>query len=357
MDKKQVEILDEIEKCVDSATRNPLRPKSVKASLREYFISKISERDAEIERKARIDELDRFSQELEVSNRSQNPAGPFEYTERRKKYLQSQSEKAKGNDTATGATALRGSDTSEAEKSAKSSDASETYKNYKLCYVKNHVAYFTLLPLSQQCGDDWDDAPYEHNAGYPYDDKGPILEIPFSGEFKEPRDGHINSPYSVESINRKEAPWLVNGKRKLYAGASPKEFFDFIGKKAEDSAEALKSSTAVGKESNRSVKVGEDAPSMCCRQSLSCGGAILEIADGGKGICINCIDRLPKPINWTPALLAEACEKLAEDKEICSGISNNAGLEADDEYNQPEYRIRDCLKSEAMRLRKRVKKE
>ena len=30
-------------------------------------------------------------------------------------------------------------------------------------------AFFTEVPLSDQWGDDWDDAPYEHNAEEPYD--------------------------------------------------------------------------------------------------------------------------------------------------------------------------------------------
>ena len=39
---------------------------------------------------------------------------------------------------------------------------------YKLCYVSNGVLYFTNKELSEQWGDDWNDHPYEHNAGEPY---------------------------------------------------------------------------------------------------------------------------------------------------------------------------------------------
>ena len=38
----------------------------------------------------------------------------------------------------------------------------------KLCYVEGNIAYFTTQDLDKQWGDDWDDAPYEHNAGLPY---------------------------------------------------------------------------------------------------------------------------------------------------------------------------------------------
>ena len=34
---------------------------------------------------------------------------------------------------------------------------------------KEFMAYFTPVSLDEQWGDDWDDAPYEHNAGIPYD--------------------------------------------------------------------------------------------------------------------------------------------------------------------------------------------
>lgn len=36
-----------------------------------------------------------------------------------------------------------------------------------LCYVDGGKAYFTTQKLEDQWGDDWDDAPYEHNAGIP----------------------------------------------------------------------------------------------------------------------------------------------------------------------------------------------
>lgn len=42
---------------------------------------------------------------------------------------------------------------------------------YKLCHVERNFAYFTRLPLDEQWGDDWNDAPYEHNAGTPYDEE------------------------------------------------------------------------------------------------------------------------------------------------------------------------------------------
>lgn len=87
-----------------------------------------------------------------------------------------------------------------------------------LCYVRGTFLYFTTQALFDQWGDDWNDAPYEHNAGspYPYDEhdarrgKAPwsILCVAWSGPFETPADGHLNSPWSVERINRGEVPWL-----------------------------------------------------------------------------------------------------------------------------------------------------
>lgn len=42
------------------------------------------------------------------------------------------------------------------------------FDNYVLCFVKGNRAYFTRKDLDEQWGDDWDDRPYEYNAGEPY---------------------------------------------------------------------------------------------------------------------------------------------------------------------------------------------
>lgn len=83
-----------------------------------------------------------------------------------------------------------------------------------LCYVEDHTAYFTTQELSEQWGDDWDDAPYEHNAGRPYapyverdynDDGTPkweIHEVMFRSVLETPAErAGGNSAYSVRDIN------------------------------------------------------------------------------------------------------------------------------------------------------------
>lgn len=102
-----------------------------------------------------------------------------------------------------------------------------------LCYVSGCFAYFTTQELSKQWGDDWDDAPYEHNAGEPYKpvksykflnksnstweegsdytDGKPnweIIKVAFDANLVEPSEGAYNSMYSVEQINKQHIAWL-----------------------------------------------------------------------------------------------------------------------------------------------------
>jgi hypothetical protein len=129
-----------------------------------------------------------------------------------------------------------------------------TTKNFKLCMIDRHgFAYFTTKELSKQWGDDWNDAPYEHNAGTPYEptifyysdgrrekdprdwneDGTPKWEIykvayDYCGA-ETPGDMGPNSRYSVEMINNKLTPWLMKYPDKaLFAGASVDEFVTFI---------------------------------------------------------------------------------------------------------------------------------
>ena len=87
-----------------------------------------------------------------------------------------------------------------------------------LCYVDGCWAYFTTRKLSEQWGDDWNDAPYEHNAGRPYEfhehdrkegrEPWQIVKVAFDGGFETPAEGHNNSPWSVEQINAGAVAWL-----------------------------------------------------------------------------------------------------------------------------------------------------
>ncbi len=138
----------------------------------------------------------------------------------------------------------------------------EERKKFKLCYIEGHFAYFTTQELSKQWGDDFDDAPYEHNAGTPYT---PTIYYHVDGtESKKLEDwiggkpnweikkicffgfDNMNAPcdvwengnsmvISVDDINKKKAPWLQNSKYdkpriKVWAGCSIEEFKKLVKK-------------------------------------------------------------------------------------------------------------------------------
>lgn len=139
-------------------------------------------------------------------------------------------------------------------------------KGFALCYVETNdhldirdehddcVAYglrlfFTEADLSKQWGDDWNDAPYDCNAGWPYDDtshkdkdgkwqhtKHNILVLNVSLECGHdltlPEYYGYNTPFSVEMINLGACAWMFFGKecKPIYAGATPLDVFERIGK-------------------------------------------------------------------------------------------------------------------------------
>ena len=99
-----------------------------------------------------------------------------------------------------------------------------TNNDYRLCYVGNNILYFTDI-FESQWEDDWNDAPYEHNADPPFEwdehesakwnikhGHGHIRYIAIMPDWSisQPCDGHINSPYSVESINKGAIAWLYH---------------------------------------------------------------------------------------------------------------------------------------------------
>ena len=112
-----------------------------------------------------------------------------------------------------------------------------TYKDYKLCYIRRGKAFFTTQDIEDQWGDDWNDAPYEHNAGEPYTGKDwKIFTVFFEVDLlNEPCDDYRNPFYSVEEINKKKIPWLYSDKYsehniKIWAGTTLEEFIETIKK-------------------------------------------------------------------------------------------------------------------------------
>ena len=114
-------------------------------------------------------------------------------------------------------------------------------KKFELCYVCGNKAWFTSN-WEKQWGDDWDDAPYECNAGDPYQDfinangelckielKTLYFEFPFEW-IKLPCDGHFNSPFSVEDINRGDIAWIRGENFNIQAKTTFEDFIKIVEK-------------------------------------------------------------------------------------------------------------------------------
>jgi hypothetical protein len=99
--------------------------------------------------------------------------------------------------------------------------------------------------MSLQWGDDWDDAPYEHNAGEPYGqhvvegdstrrEDHDLFKIAWEGPFDTPCSSHLNSKWSVKQINAKHIAWLRPTSwckadiPAVHAGTTLREFIDIV---------------------------------------------------------------------------------------------------------------------------------
>ena len=96
----------------------------------------------------------------------------------------------------------------------------------KLCLVEEHGDGLASLFFAETddvrnvTGDDWNDVPYEANAGRPYDrdctvrrvvvDLGPWMATPMARASDE---GKSNSSLSADDVNAGEAFWLATGVR------------------------------------------------------------------------------------------------------------------------------------------------
>lgn len=114
------------------------------------------------------------------------------------------------------------------------------YDDPVLCYIDGNAAYFTTRQLDKQQGDDWNDAPYEHNAGGPYlfeayrgcEPYQVIMIYYHTNHYEEPCAWVTNSQFSVDMINTNNLPWLypakytpaANGLKPILAGTCLSEF-------------------------------------------------------------------------------------------------------------------------------------
>ncbi|MEW6016454.1 MAG: hypothetical protein AB1760_00105 [Pseudomonadota bacterium] len=110
----------------------------------------------------------------------------------------------------------------------------------RLCYIDGCWAYFTTQDLASQWGDDWNDKPYQFNAGRPYEfheidhehGRKPwqIVRLAFTADLEAPCDW---VSVSVDEINRGDVPWLRSPdwskqRVRIMAGTTLREFIGAI---------------------------------------------------------------------------------------------------------------------------------
>ena len=84
---------------------------------------------------------------------------------------------------------------------------------------KGNVVRFYLGENGKQWGDDWDDAPYEHNAEQVYGEyvkATKYVSFPFDYLVFEQCDGVSNSGYSKQDMIKRKVPCLVVAPYELY---------------------------------------------------------------------------------------------------------------------------------------------
>jgi hypothetical protein len=90
---------------------------------------------------------------------------------------------------------------------------------YRLCFVRMPWAFMTRIPLDEQWGDRWELAPFQEQAGEPYDSAPQqILKLAFDGPLLTPDAGRRGCRHSVLDINSGNVPWL---RTESYAGGPP----------------------------------------------------------------------------------------------------------------------------------------
>lgn len=119
-------------------------------------------------------------------------------------------------------------------------------KEYKLCYVEGNKAWFSDN-FENQWGDDWNDRPYECNAGEPYEywleeipHEPPVYEKQYKQHeikhkilYFETEDWIDKRPcdmgrFSVEDINKQAVAWVHTSEFNILAGTTIEKFIETI---------------------------------------------------------------------------------------------------------------------------------
>ena len=89
-----------------------------------------------------------------------------------------------------------------------------------------------LKPSDIYYGDDWDDAPYDCNAGTVYEQfiKGyKDVAFDFDDCVLEPCDGVDNSHYCKDDMVARRVPWLIVVPKDVHEGHYIWSFYDWVG--------------------------------------------------------------------------------------------------------------------------------
>lgn len=77
---------------------------------------------------------------------------------------------------------------------------------------KGNVIRFFIGENGKQWGDDWNDCPYDCNAGRVYNEfveDDYDISLPFDWEVLEPKDGVLNCRYTKEDMMRRRVPCMI----------------------------------------------------------------------------------------------------------------------------------------------------
>ena len=91
-----------------------------------------------------------------------------------------------------------------------------------------------LKPSDTYYGDDWNDKPYEHNAGKVYDEyiKGYFdLVVPFDYLVLEPCNGVLNSNFSKDDMADRKLPCIIIVSKEEYKDDYDLSFTRYVGSK------------------------------------------------------------------------------------------------------------------------------
>lgn len=104
------------------------------------------------------------------------------------------------------------------------------------CEKKGNVVRFYLgnKNCTDYWGDDWNDRPYDCNAGAVYDQfilNTQDIAFPFGCKVLEPCDGVLNCSYSKEDMKKRRVPCLVIVPEKIVkdGGYWKDSFYDWVG--------------------------------------------------------------------------------------------------------------------------------